>query len=450
MERHILRSSLRCPFLVLAALAAVASQAASTGDYWDKIIGNPGTINDGQLVGDEVRSIAAYGNDIFVGGAFTLAGGFAATNVARWNGSTWSALGAGLTTIREDFVGGVVSGLGVIGSDLYATGSFNRSGGIIASNIARWDGKQWWPLQEGLYGRGYALATDGTNLYVTGLFTRAGNVAANHVAKWDGANWSALGAGLSGGSIGPGVVSIAVSGTLVVVGGEFTRAGDVPVHNIAMWDGSKWSAMGNGLPQVVSSLTFHQGELFAGGALLAKWNGNEWKVLTGILGDSTGRARCFASVGEDLYVGASGVTLPGGANLFRIGPGEEISAIGGGIDPCGGVYALTHRSGRLYVGGLFEQAGGIPSRNIGLWHIPRMLAVERKENALSVSWPAADSNLVLEAASTLPSSNWVAVPDRPAELNGRLTVTNAIGSDNQFYRLRQRNGEARNELQKSE
>ena len=41
----------------------------------------------------------------------------------------------------------------------------------------------------------YALAVSGTNLYAGGDFTTAGGSAATNIAKWDGSSWSALGSG---------------------------------------------------------------------------------------------------------------------------------------------------------------------------------------------------------------------------------------------------------------
>ena len=36
--------------------------------------------------------------NVYVGGSFTQAGGIPAQNIARWNGSGWSSLGAGLNS----------------------------------------------------------------------------------------------------------------------------------------------------------------------------------------------------------------------------------------------------------------------------------------------------------------------------------------------------------------
>ena len=48
----------------------------------------------------------------------------------------------------------------------------------------------------------------GDDVYVAGYFSQAGEVSANNIAKWDGTAWSALGDGVS--SI---VYAMAVSGT---------------------------------------------------------------------------------------------------------------------------------------------------------------------------------------------------------------------------------------------
>jgi len=130
--------------------------------------------------------------NLYIGGAFTAMGVVAATNVAQWNGSTWSALGSGLNTIT--FLGGsaVVNELAVSGTDLYAGGSFNAAGGIWATNIAKWNGCSWTPLGAGLDNTVNALAVSGTNLYAGGDFGRAGGAGANHVARWDGSVWWSL------------------------------------------------------------------------------------------------------------------------------------------------------------------------------------------------------------------------------------------------------------------
>jgi hypothetical protein len=75
----------------------------------------------------------------------------------------------------------------------------------------------------GATGRVRAAVVDGTgNLYISGDFTLAGDViVTNGIAKWNGTNWSALGSGVNG-----DVRALAVSGSDLYVGGNFTTAGE--------------------------------------------------------------------------------------------------------------------------------------------------------------------------------------------------------------------------------
>ncbi len=130
------------------------------------------------------RTLAVIGNDLYVGGDFTTAGGTPAENIAKWNGTSWSALGSGMNN--------GVSALTVIGTELYAGGQFTSAGGVPANRIAKWNGTSWSALESGMNNGVYALTVIGTDLYAGGAFTTAGGVPANHIAKWNGTSWSAL------------------------------------------------------------------------------------------------------------------------------------------------------------------------------------------------------------------------------------------------------------------
>jgi hypothetical protein len=121
------------------------------------------------------------GSDVYAGGSFTTAGGSPATNIAKWNGSSWSALGSGIGGGGP--YGPVVSALAVSGSDLYAGGDFTTAGGSPATNIAKWNGSSWSALGSGMDGSVSALAVSGSDLYVGGSFTMAGGKFSAYIAR---------------------------------------------------------------------------------------------------------------------------------------------------------------------------------------------------------------------------------------------------------------------------
>src|SRR6266700_3636924 len=113
---------------------------------------------------------------------------------------------------------GVYAAVVDVSGNLYIGGDFTAIGDVIANHIAKWNGTSWSALGLGMsaYSRVQALAVSGNDLYAGGSFTTAGGSAANYIAKWDGHSWSALGSGMNN------VVSaLAVSGRDVYAGGRF-------------------------------------------------------------------------------------------------------------------------------------------------------------------------------------------------------------------------------------
>jgi hypothetical protein len=91
-----------------------------------------------------VRTIAASGSDVYVGGEFASAGGVADTGrIARWDGAAWKTMGTGGASNR-------VNALAVDGTDVYAGGFFGMIGGVAVGSVARWNGAAWSALGTGL------------------------------------------------------------------------------------------------------------------------------------------------------------------------------------------------------------------------------------------------------------------------------------------------------------
>ena len=90
-------------------------------------------------------------------------------SIAMWDGTSWSALGSGMVTL-----GHCVRGER---HNVYVGGAFTTAGGTPANRIAKWNGTCWSSLGSGMNDVVSALAASGTNLYAGGLFTDGGRNA---------------------------------------------------------------------------------------------------------------------------------------------------------------------------------------------------------------------------------------------------------------------------------
>jgi len=294
------------------------SLASVPGDEnWMGIFGPQG-------IGGTVRAMATDGSgNLYAGGDFFVAGRVQADNIARWDGSSWSALGRGMD--------GSVRALAVDDSgNLYAGGEITIAGGVQASHIARWDGRAWSALGSGLDGTVLALAVDGSGaLYAGGAFQIAGQQQAKRVARWNGSAWGRLDRGMD-----DIVNALAVdSGGNLYAGGPFHNAGGLPARHIARWDGTAWSALGS----VMSGVDYARVDALA----------------------LDGSANLYAG---GYFVAAGGVL----ANHIARWDGSAWNALGSGMSAR--VYALAVDGGEsLYAGGQFQRAGGRASYNIAWW-----------------------------------------------------------------------------------
>ncbi|OAB62529.1 hypothetical protein AY599_17115 [Leptolyngbya valderiana BDU 20041] len=194
------------------------------------------------------------------------------------------------------------------GPMLYVAGNFEAiidpvHGEVRAVSFARLNGERWEPLP-GLDapdlepdGRGITLEVwdDGTGeaLYVGGQFSRLAGLEANGIARWDGRAWSPLGDGLLA-----KVIDIQPhdfgSGERLVAGGDFFDPITFrPIAGVRVWDGSGWSPVGDNGPSdgTVYKLASYAGELFASGTYIrlgedlgggiARFDGDAWSVPAG-------------------------------------------------------------------------------------------------------------------------------------------------------------------------
>lgn len=362
------------------------------GNSWsalDRGVGSLDLDNNFSTANTEVYEIVFDGATLYAGGVFTVAGdALDANGVAAWNGTSWSALGAGLKSDGGFITSGDVRALAVLGGQLYAGGLFASADNKPANNIAVWNGTTWNAIGAGV-SKEFAtspvvldLLPVGNTLYVGGNFTRAGGQVISGLARVQGTTWSAAGSALEAYSdIEISGLAPAPNGALYV-SGNFHSAEGGQVNNVALLNNGAWEALGQGVvtfgdtPADIRATTIDDaGRVFIGGQIsfaggvpvkgLAMWDGNYWYDIGGVDG---GTVEALLAVGDDLFVAGS-FTTAGGISAAHIARWNATSGqwftLGTGIN--GAVNALTYADGVLYAGGNFTSAGSTAAFDVAAW-----------------------------------------------------------------------------------
>ena len=312
-----------------------STRYSSLGSGLDYYSTNPGILG---CTNSKGTCLTTWNGYLINGGIFNLAGGVTANFIAKWNGTSWSALGGGLN--HEP------TSLTTYNNDLIATGCFDSADNSRRVNyIAKWNGTQWLSLGEGLSDVGLSLAVYRGYLIAGGFFYNAGNIPSSFIAKWDGATWSPLGAELSG-----PVWAMTVYNNELYAGGNFKYIGSIECNGIAKWNGSTWSSVGSGISgedSIIYVLKVYNGELYAGG---------QFSKMNGVACHNIAK-----------YNPQTGWTSPGaGLSGFRGDP-----------DYSGGeVYGMEDYNGYLYVCGEFISADGRMCNKIAKWNSIEWCPVE--------------------------------------------------------------------------
>jgi hypothetical protein len=365
------------------------NQAANNIARWDgskwNALGNGLVGQSGSLI--SVNGLASDGRgNIFAGGRFSSAGGISVNNLAKWNGDEWLDVGGGIQSTKDSPI--LVKSIIADGNDIYISGTFDIAGGTPVASAAKWNGSYFENLKGGFqyeqftyYVYGMAIDRDG-RIFAVGSFHIAGGQCANNVAVWDGGNWGGLGEDTSIDGLTSTIISDGKGG--LYFSGEFECAGGQVVHNIAHWDGTAWSGLAGGLTGGVNgsyarTMAIDQnGKLYVAGNFtragttpvnnIALWTGTGWEALGD--GVNTNIYSVVVDPQNRLYAGEyfnfSGNNLPIYNAIYRWN-GSRWEVFGAGFD--NGVTALAFdNQDRLVAGGFFHIAGGIEARGLARWN----------------------------------------------------------------------------------
>jgi len=323
-------------------------------ELWADDFGTP-------LVDGSLWCAVRFGGDLIVGGYFRQIGGVSVHNVARWDGSAWHPLGAGVDR--------GVRCLTVYKDRLYAGGQLECSEGMATPQLAEWDGVEWSPIIVSVGGNSCNYELTSLTVFQDELI--AGGAygfpdywsptppPVNGLARWDGSTWRSLGSGVNG-----RVEAMLAVGDSLYVAGSFDSAGGLPAANVAVWAGGSWSPMGSGVDGPATSLVSYQGRVVACGGFsnsgttpvhnLAAWNGDEWLPL----GE-------FEANGGNTLAVFNGVLAIGGYPSIGLWDGSTWTPEIGGIE-AENIQGLLSDATGLIAFGLLQIQGAGQSRGFSI------------------------------------------------------------------------------------
>jgi hypothetical protein len=351
--------------LVSVTAAGGESVLRLDGSQWTNL-GNTGV--------DNIEVLVSKGSG---DGLVVYALGSGGSVVADWNPArnTWEQVGLpGFSNVRCAVI---------LGTDLYAGGQ----GSGATSDVRRWDGTVWTPLNGIVEGQVTSLveaSVDGSLRIVAGR----SSTDEENVVAWNGTSWEALAGSPDDTTNGAGVgtlASLSVGGVpILFAGGDIATAngGAVSTRGVARYEAGTWRPVGRGIDPavrvVIARVEGGQTVHYVGGTFtsadgtslngVARWDGLRFMPLG--TGRSDTSALCFHDAGdgsgERLYAAGSGST-----SIARW-TGSVWEEVALPTNPFGQITALlsvTTSSGErdLYAGGKFSTIGGVDALGVARW-----------------------------------------------------------------------------------
>ena len=327
------------------------------------------------VYGNAVRCIYAdtTNNALIVGGNFSQAGGISAISIAKWNGISWSLMGAG-----NPFSSYPVVSITKYNGEIYA-GCFSVGNGAIK----KWDGSTWDNVGSGVYAVVWAMKVFDNELYISGGIDTVGGMPCKGIAKWNGSNWTCIGMP-SNITTSVTVDAICEYNGELYFGGQFysTEYPNDTIENIIRYDGNSWKSVGGGLHgnmDAVACIVNYKNELYVAGSFtkahgnvgnyIQKWNGISWsEVGGGVMGINGGNGQIsdLKVFHDELY--AVGVfSFAGSVPAQHIAKWDGTNWCGLGSTFNNTIGTLAIYNDTLYIGGGFTIIDGDTINHIAKW-----------------------------------------------------------------------------------
>jgi trimeric autotransporter adhesin len=186
--------------------------------------------------GGSVNAMAFYQDTLYIGGYYYMLPCKALGSLGKWDGTD-------LQLVSPEFANSGancnIQAMVEYKGELYMGGYFKQANGYAGNYIMKWNGTSFSSVGTGMNSWVRCMKVYNDKLYVGGEFTQAGGVASNYVAMWDGTNWNSITTDTFALDIGTSisVEAINVYHDSLIIGGVFTSInGDTTCRKIAKYN----------------------------------------------------------------------------------------------------------------------------------------------------------------------------------------------------------------------
>lgn len=223
----------------------------------------------------EARALLADGDDLYVGGAVEAPNSSYAHAVRKWDGTRWTSIGPPEGAWDTSYL----RSLNILNGTLYASGSLRTNSD--SSILYLWNGAEWIAAPGFQFGLAMAAAVFENQLVTAGSFPIAATPPAfGNIAAWDATHWTALGEGVR-----EYVSAFATYDGSLIAAGAFESTG-LAIAHLARWDGDRWTPFVTQTDGIPSALGIWNNDLVVAGAFdgsparyAARWSGSLWTPM---------------------------------------------------------------------------------------------------------------------------------------------------------------------------
>lgn len=193
-------------------------------------------------------SLAVFNDALIVGGLFTKAGNQDVANVASWQDSTkWSSLGEGVKGGTYPYV----SKMCVIGENLFVGGNFTIAGSLTVPKFAKFSSSSGWLNVGGNFGTVNDMVTINNSIYIASSTNNA-----YKLAKLNDKSWSTIPGAFDNYNIRAITYNYISKG--IIIGGDFTTIDGKTYNRIAQFTDSEITVGIEDVEEVFPTFTLFQ------------------------------------------------------------------------------------------------------------------------------------------------------------------------------------------------